>query len=52
MTDAHLPDDEPMQNYEPPTISRAGSLSELTRNAQQVGGDAPLSPSTAFGPDS
>lgn len=52
MTDPKLPATEATDTYESPSITRVGSLSELTRNALRAGGDAPLSPSTAFGPDS
>lgn len=52
MTEPEISATDAIDSYEPPSITRAGSLSELTRNAQASGGDAPASPSTAFGPDS
>ena len=38
--------------YIRPAITEAGSLADLTLNAQRPGGDATTSPNTAFGPES
>ena len=51
MTNPEIPTDA-ADGYEAPSITRVGSLSELTRNGQRTGGDLPQSPNTAFGPDS
>lgn len=51
MTELDFPIIDSAEAYEPPSIARAGSLSELTRNAQRPNGDGPARPS-AFGPDS
>ena len=47
--DSHVTSADLTSNaYEPPTITRLGSLSELTKNGQQPGGDGGPQPDDAF----